>query len=186
MTRQDLQRQLLQRPDLHLGKIAVAVFVTRIDQLDADRALVHADLAFPAGLAGVPGGLVLGDQLVDRAVLVDQVMGTDLGFRVAQPVDGRLRRAHAGIVQDEQIDVETRRTGGKVRRLPVGDHAVLPVVRAARAFSASRIWIMATPVKVIKPPMASFVVTGSPLIQMLKNMPSMGGAIMNGTMVVTG
>src|SRR3546814_5236716 len=77
--------------------------MARIDQLDADRTCVDVADATPVGHAGMPGALTFLDQPVDGAVLVEDVMGTDLGNGVAQAPQRRGGGRHAGILQHHHV-----------------------------------------------------------------------------------
>ncbi len=96
--------------------------MARIDDLDADGGGVDVGLALPGAAPGVPGPALFGHQTQDGAVLIDDVVGRDLGLGVAQARDRRLGRLHAGIVQHQHVrraapGVEVRR-----RRVGVGGH----------------------------------------------------------------
>src|SRR3546814_18468082 len=77
--RGDIAEQGQQRIDLYGGEFAIAEFMARIDQLDADRTRVDVADATTGGHAGMQGALPLLDQPVDGAVLAEDVMGPDLG-----------------------------------------------------------------------------------------------------------
>ncbi len=88
-----------------LGReVPVAELVAGIDQLDADGAGVDVPLAGPAGHAGVPGAPVLGHQLEDPTVLLDHVVGAHLGGGVAETLQRRLARLHAGVMKQQHVD----------------------------------------------------------------------------------
>ena len=63
--------------DLRIGKIAVAEFMSRIDDLDADRARVDIGDAFPRRSAAVPGAPRFRHELIDAAVFVDEIVRGD-------------------------------------------------------------------------------------------------------------
>ena len=75
------------------GNGAVAELVAGIDDLHADRAGVDVALALPVASARVPGAALLGHQREDAAVLLDQVVGRDLGLGIAQPRRAPPRRS---------------------------------------------------------------------------------------------
>src|SRR3546814_9813182 len=79
LPRGDIAEKGQQRIDLYGGEFAIAEFMARIDQLDADRTCVDVADATPVGHAGMPGALAFLDQPVDGAILVEDVMGTALG-----------------------------------------------------------------------------------------------------------
>ena len=133
----DVLRQRDQRRHLRLGEGAVAEFVPGIDQLDADRAAVHIGVAGPVAFARVPGAALFSDVAVDRAVLVDGVMRTDLGLGIAEPLERGFGRLHAGIVQQQDIDRRVCRPGVVVRRRSF-DHGSPAVRRRPSDCSCSR------------------------------------------------
>ena len=58
------------------------------------------------------GAALFRHQAEDRAIFLDDIVGRDLGGRVAQAIDGFLARAHAGVVQDQHVDGD--RIGARV------------------------------------------------------------------------
>jgi hypothetical protein len=69
--REDIPAQRLHRLHLRFGERAVAPFVARIDDLDADRNGVERGLPHPVRHPGVPGAALFGHQPPNRAVLLD-------------------------------------------------------------------------------------------------------------------
>src|SRR5204863_7097138 len=59
--------------DLRVGKIAIAEFVPRVDDLDADGARIDVGRAFPRSGASVPGALRFRHHLDDATVLIDEI-----------------------------------------------------------------------------------------------------------------
>jgi len=94
----------------------VAAAVPRVDQFDADRAGVNIVGAGPAGDAGVPGAPRLVDEAQDRPVLVDAVVGADLGGGIAEARQGGLGAIHVGVVQQQDVDRLSRRPGVVIGR----------------------------------------------------------------------
>ena len=86
----DRRGELDQRSDLLFWKGPVAPFVPRIDQLDADRMAVDVGDVAPAAKSSMPGSALVGHELADQAVLVDDVVGADRGNRIAEPGDGSM------------------------------------------------------------------------------------------------
>ena len=103
MPGEDRAGQFLERPHLRVGKGAIAPFMARIDQFDADGDPVQVALALPEGDAGVPGAPLLGHQGEGAAIFFDQVVGGDLGLRVAQSRERLIACRHAGIVQQHHV-----------------------------------------------------------------------------------
>ena len=85
MTHQDAVAECGQRPDLRFGKFAIAEFMPRIDQLDANGARIDVARPRPIGLARMPGAPRFRYMTVNGAVLVDGVMRRNLGVGIAQP-----------------------------------------------------------------------------------------------------
>jgi hypothetical protein len=123
---------------LLLGEGAVAEFVARIDDLDADAAAVHAVDAAPVGEAGVPGAMLLGDHAQYPAVLLDQIMAGHAGFGVAEARDSGFAVLHARIVKDDHRDAGIARI--EIGRGPVDDavHGSLAREKALRVNPAQR------------------------------------------------
>ena len=96
-------RERDRRLDLAVRKGRRAAVMARIDDLDPDRGRVHVVFAFPRPPARVPGTVALGDQLVDGAVLPNQIMRRDLGSGIGKRLQCGFTRRHARIVQDEAI-----------------------------------------------------------------------------------
>src|SRR5271154_5864785 len=65
--------------DLAGRKSRQAAVMAGIDDFDADRGRIHVGLAAPGGDAGMPGALVLRDELRDVAAFPDKVMRGDFG-----------------------------------------------------------------------------------------------------------
>jgi hypothetical protein len=74
-----------------------------MSDLDADGAGVDVAHARPGSGARVPGPVGLRHHLHDASVLEHEVMGRDLGGRVAQALQRTLRRRHARVVQDQHV-----------------------------------------------------------------------------------
>ena len=127
--REDVENQIGHRIDLSLGKISIAVLVPRIDDLDADARVVQAAASRPGGHAGMPSPRRLGNELYDRAVLLDDVMCADLRLRRAKPAYRVGLRRHAGIVKDEGIDRRLPSVG--IRRSLETRHEVAVCLRRA-------------------------------------------------------
>src|ERR1044071_3615467 len=100
----DVAAQPLDRAHLRLREFAIAPFMARIDDLDPYRDVIQIVLAEPARDPGVKRAALLGYQPPDRAVLLDEIMRADLGFRVAQPVERGGGIRHAGIMQYQHVD----------------------------------------------------------------------------------
>uniref|UniRef100_A0A0N5A0A3 PE-PGRS family protein n=1 Tax=Parastrongyloides trichosuri TaxID=131310 RepID=A0A0N5A0A3_PARTI len=96
--------------------------MARIDDLDADGGGVDVGLALPGAATGVPGPALFGHQTQDGAVLIDDIVGRDLGLGVAQAGDRRLGGLHAGIVQHQHV--RRAAPGVEVRGRRVGVDAV--------------------------------------------------------------
>ncbi len=54
------------------------------------------------------------DHLHDAAVLVDDVVARHTAFRAAEPVFRRLPVVHAGIMQQQYLDLRINRTGSEI------------------------------------------------------------------------
>ena len=93
-----------ERGHLLVGKWPIAEFVARIDDLDPDAGRIDVGDPAPARLAGMPGPLVFVDQPVDRAVLVNEIVGRDLRLGRGQPIERALHVGHSGIVKDDHRD----------------------------------------------------------------------------------
>src|SRR6202011_4635178 len=90
-------------------------------------------------------------ELPGRAVLVDEIMGADLGRRIAQPGERRFGALHAGVMQDEEIDAAGRRARPVIGRGAAADrHRALHRATAGRRRST----MMATAMIVVAPPSA--------------------------------
>ena len=121
MARQDLQAQIAHRHQLQHRKVAVAEFMPRIDDLDADRPIVQPALAAPAGNPGMPGASPLRHQAQHIPVLVHQIVAGYLRRRIAQPLHRLARGLHAGVMQDHHVDRRTNRPVVLVRTGQVAD-----------------------------------------------------------------
>ena len=111
--------------DLRLGVGLADVVV----DLDADRGVVEVGDRAPRAAAGMPGAVAIGDQLVDAAVVADQVMRTDRALAVgaAQGVQALPRGLLLGRVQDD--DQRAPRLEVR-RRHPFGQRIAWRRVRA--------------------------------------------------------
>ena len=77
VAREDVAAERDHGVDLRVGEIAVAEFVPGIDDLDADRARIDVGHALPRRHAGMPGAPRFRHELIDAAVLVDEVVRGD-------------------------------------------------------------------------------------------------------------
>ena len=75
-----------------------------IDDLDADRAVVQPLSPLPETHPRMPGAFPFVHQAQNAPVLMDQVVRTDLGLRIAKPRQRVFARLHPGIVQDQAVD----------------------------------------------------------------------------------
>ena len=114
MARHDIAAELDQPIDLRVGKIAIAELVAGISDLDADRAGVDIGCALPRRRAGMPGAARFRHELVDAAVLIDEIVAGDTGFLVGEPRDRFFGGLHSGVMQ--QQDIDARRACVVVRR----------------------------------------------------------------------
>ena len=119
MAPHDVAREALKRGHLRFGERAVTVFVSGVDEFDADRTVVDAGPAGPSRNPRMPRAPRLGNQPVDCPVLVDGVVGAHPGARVAEPLQRRGGVAHPRILQHQHIDRTARRA-----RVAVGGRAV--------------------------------------------------------------
>ena len=92
-----------------------------IDDLDADRPSIQRCVASPIGHAGVEGTPRFRNQAQHGAVLVHHVMRRHMCVRIAQPVDRRPCRLHAGVVQDQRVDGHAVRSVVLIRAGQVAD-----------------------------------------------------------------
>src|SRR5262245_28392566 len=104
VTRDDPAREFDHRFDLRAGKRAVAELMTRIDDLDPDRAAVDVARPGPIRHARVPRAAVLGHVLEDRAVLIDRIVRAHARRGIAESRDRARARFHAGVVHDQDVD----------------------------------------------------------------------------------
>ena len=91
------------RRDLPQREVAVAEFVSRIDDFDADRTRIDVGFPGPGRHAGMPGAQLLRHALHDTAALEHHVMRRHLAARRAQPLQRGLAGLHASIVQQDQV-----------------------------------------------------------------------------------
>src|SRR5580658_6335926 len=89
--------------DLGFGEWAIAIVMARIDQFDADGAGVNVDGAGPIGDARMPGSSSFWNMGINGAVLVDGIMGRDVGGRIAKPLKGSSAGYHAGVMQYQHV-----------------------------------------------------------------------------------
>ncbi len=68
----------------------------------------------------MPGAALLGHQAEDPAVLLDQVVGRDLGFRIAHPRQGRLAGPLAAEDAGAQAVGQREQPGGRPLRIASG------------------------------------------------------------------
>src|SRR5690349_19384161 len=78
--------------------------MSRIDDLDPDRARVHVPHAGPVRNTGMTRAPLLRDMRVDRSIPVDGVMGGDLCLRIAKTLQGLFRSSHPGVMHYQNID----------------------------------------------------------------------------------
>ena len=64
----------------------------------------------------MPGAAVLVDQLDDATVLEDEVVRRDAGRGRGEPGERALRRGHAGVVEEEDVDAPAAGPRTVVRR----------------------------------------------------------------------
>src|SRR6185295_1426547 len=69
MARQNAEAQIARRGELQYRKVAIAPFVARIDDLDADRARVQLAVAAPPRHPGMPGAPLFRHQAQHTAIL---------------------------------------------------------------------------------------------------------------------
>ena len=86
------------------------MLVAGVHQLHPDGARIDVALALPERDAGVPGPPRLVHQAEDKAILLDHVVGGDLGGRIAQTFQGGLAAPHARIMDHHHV----RRRGAGV------------------------------------------------------------------------
>ena len=104
MAGDDAGGQRDQRLDLGGGKGAIAEFIAGIDQFDPDGARIDVGFTTPRRHSRMPGPHRLRHQGEYPAVLLDQVMGADLGRGIAEPRQGRRPIRHAGVVHHQHVD----------------------------------------------------------------------------------
>jgi hypothetical protein len=104
MSAEDLRGQRLERLHLRLGKRPIAAGMAGIDQLDADRARVDVGGASPGADPRMPGPPLLRHQPIDRAVLIDAVMGAHPRRRIGHALQRRLGAQHVRIMQQQDVD----------------------------------------------------------------------------------
>ena len=97
------------RRDLGRGKIRIAEIVPGIDDFNPNRARIDIVILFPDRHAGMPGAPRFGDELHDRAVLEHNIMTRHLAGGFAQAFDRVLPARHAGVVQDDDVEVAVAR-----------------------------------------------------------------------------
>ncbi len=131
--RQHVAQQVLERGHLRLGEGALAVAL----ELDADRAGVDVGDRAPGAGAGMPGAALLIDEHEEAAAAVDQVMGRDLGQRVAQPVERGLARQD-GVVQNDEVGARAAAPVAVVGRRAPNRAGAHPPLRAARNGAGSQ------------------------------------------------
>ena len=68
------------------------------------RERVDVALAGPPGNAGVAGPQFLRNVTVDASVTIDRVVRGNLGFRIAESRKCLFRRAHARVMQHQDVD----------------------------------------------------------------------------------
>src|SRR5690606_23891290 len=136
----DVADQRDQRLDLRRGEQAIAELMARIDDFDADRGGVDVGLALPGAAPGVPGAALLRHQAQDRAVLVDDVVGRDLGLGIAKAGHGLLGRRHAGIVQHQHVRRAASGVEVRGRRVSEGYHG-REIMRADQRPSLSQPYV---------------------------------------------
>src|SRR3954447_20024717 len=97
----DVGNERDQRGDLLVGEFTITELMAGIDDLDPDARRVDVRNAAPTRFSRVPGALGLIVQPVNRAVLVDQVMGRDCGLRGSEAIERTGGVRHSGIMEDD-------------------------------------------------------------------------------------
>ena len=120
-------RDRMARPRSHTaascstGKSRVAPLVARVDDLDADRAVVQPTVPPPVRHAGMCGAPLLRHQTQHRAILVHHVVRGHARRRIAQPVDRLPHGPHASVMKNQHIDRGARRPFILVRARQIPD-----------------------------------------------------------------
>src|SRR3546814_48705 len=137
----------------------------------------------------MPGAALLGDQPVDRAVLVDDVMRADLGGRVGQAVERGRGARHARVVQHQHVDGRAGRTRFAIGRGALDHRRSSAACAAGVIASASfgrRSTMMATPRMVMAPPSTIRQVSVSPSTTTPDTTPNTGPSKVHGMVWLTG
>src|SRR5262245_66549585 len=83
--------------------IRIAEFMTRIDDLDADRAGIDVGLASPGRLTCVPRAPLFEHALYDSAVFEHDIVRGYLALRRGELLQSRLAVLHSGVVQHDHV-----------------------------------------------------------------------------------
>ena len=103
MARDDSPRKSAHGLDLRFGKGIDAI--VEIDQLDANRKIVHAaSPVFHSGLSGMPGPLIFRNVASNGSISIDGVMRGDLALRIGELVYDFLQGVQHGGVQNDGVD----------------------------------------------------------------------------------
>ena len=100
----DTRKQRHQRLELRVGKGAIAEFMPRMVELDADAGRIDVADTAPIAEAGMPGAAILGHQSRDLAHGRNQVMRRNLGLGIAQSRQRARGAFHFGIVDHRHGD----------------------------------------------------------------------------------
>lgn len=102
--RQNGKAEIAHRGELQHRKVAIAPFVARVHDLDADRPGVQFTVPTPIRHAGVEGPSLLRHEAQHRAVLIHHIVRRHARGGIAQPIDRLLRGWHTGVMQDQDVD----------------------------------------------------------------------------------
>ena len=86
------------------------MFMTRIDDLDADTGAVNIGNSAPVAATGMPGAVLFLDHVDDLSVFTNDIVGGNLGFGIGQLSDRQVRTFHASIVHHQNADRQSLRS----------------------------------------------------------------------------
>ena len=102
MACQNVFDQVAHRINLRLRKCAVAAIVSGVGDFDANRKTVEIAPSLPVRNARMPCAAVFWHKVEDLALVIDEIVRTNLRSWVRQSGEGLLGCCHAGVMQNDK------------------------------------------------------------------------------------
>src|SRR5258705_9453676 len=118
-----------------------------VHQPDAVGSRVDVTLSGQIAKGGMPGAAGFNHQAMDPSILLDQIMAADLGRRIPQALERGIAVAHAGIMDQQDVDGLARRPLIVIGRGALDDvaHTDTPPLVPGAITRGRRSTTMATP-----------------------------------------